>query len=199
MPNQGAVPSTFPHTQACGTLTGNSVKLPCPHLVFFRGRHGGVEKRGGRKTSRRTPLPKRGFGPPSSGTFFPPPSGVAPLFFLYKKPKLSTPEALWEGSEIFSGGCVVWYVFPPPLRFAPSLYHGPIFTCSLHLFLAGLIIDPGVLLMGPRGDFLMQPLSFCNTLVGGERGDTTGFGGIAAAGAGGGRSTLELPPGGSSA
>ena len=34
-----------------------------------RGRHGGVEKRGRRTTSRMTPIPKRGFGPPSYGTF----------------------------------------------------------------------------------------------------------------------------------
>ena len=37
--------------------------------AHFRGRHGGVEKRGGRKTSQMTPLPKRGFGRPSYGTF----------------------------------------------------------------------------------------------------------------------------------
>ena len=64
-------------------------------------RHGGVEKRGGWKTSRMTPLPKRGFGPPPRTVRFPPPSGVNVLFFLYKNPRQSRPEALLEGSKHF--------------------------------------------------------------------------------------------------
>ena len=66
----------------------------------FRRRHGGVEKRGGRKTSRMTPLPKRGLGPPRT-VRFPPPAGVSALFFLYKNPRQSRPEALLEGSKTF--------------------------------------------------------------------------------------------------
>ena len=46
---------------------------------------GGVEKRGGRKTSRMTPRPQRGFLDPPHTVRFPPPSGVVALFFLYKK------------------------------------------------------------------------------------------------------------------
>ena len=65
-----------------------------------RGRLGGVEKGGGWKTSRMTPLPKRDFGPPSYGTFSTP-SGVSALFFLYKNPRQSRPEALLEGSKNF--------------------------------------------------------------------------------------------------
>ena len=69
--------------------------------LYFRGRHGGVEKGGGWKTSRMPPLPKRGFGPPPPTVRFPPPSGVSALFFLYKNPPQSRPEALLEGSKIF--------------------------------------------------------------------------------------------------
>ena len=80
----------------------------------IRGRHGGVENRGGRKTSRTTPLPKTGFGQPFVWYVFQPPSGVFVLFFMYRNSKLSTPEALLEGSEFYSGGCAGWCIFIPP-------------------------------------------------------------------------------------
>ena len=70
---------------------------------------GGGKKilRGGRKTSRMTPLPKRGFGPL-----------ISALFLLYKSPRLSRPEALLGGSRNFrEGACLVR--FPPPIHFAP--------------------------------------------------------------------------------
>ena len=56
---------------------------------------------------------KRVLNPPSFGTFSPA-SGVIALSFLYRNPRLSTPEALLEGSENYSGGCIVWYFFFPP-------------------------------------------------------------------------------------
>ena len=80
---------------------------------------GGWKKQGGWKPSRMTPLPKRGFGPPPRTVRFPPLSGVSALFFLYKNPRQSRPEALSEGSKDISGERVLWYVFPPPIRFAP--------------------------------------------------------------------------------
>ena len=92
---------------------------------FIRGRHGGVEKRGGWKTSRMTPLPKRGFGPPRT-LRFPPPSGVSALFFLYKNPRQSSPEALLEGSNnfresAFSGAFSSPHTFaPPPWKLKPG-------------------------------------------------------------------------------
>ena len=88
----------------------------------IRGRHGGVEKRGGWKTSRMTPLPKKGFGPPSYG--FPPPSGVVALFFLYKNPRQSRPEALLEGSRISREGAFSG-TFSSPHTFCTPPYHGP--------------------------------------------------------------------------
>ena len=66
--------------------------------LIFRGRHGGVEKRGGWKTSRMT---QKGFWTPPRTVRFPPPSGVSTLFFLYKDPRQSRPEALLEGSKNF--------------------------------------------------------------------------------------------------
>ena len=75
----------------------------------IRGRQGGWKKRG-RKTSRRTPLPKTGLDPLFVWYVFHSPQ--VPLLFLYRHPRLSTQEALLEGSGKFSGGCVVWYVSP---------------------------------------------------------------------------------------
>ena len=57
-----------------------------------------------------TPFPKRVLDPPHK-VRVPPPSGVVALFFLYKNPRLSRPEALLE--------VVLWYVFLPPYIFAP--------------------------------------------------------------------------------
>ena len=82
-----------------------------------------MEKGGGWKTSRMTPLPKRGLDPPRT-VRFPPPSGVSALFFLYKNPRQSRPEPLLEGSKnyresAFSG------TFSSPHTFCTPPYHGP--------------------------------------------------------------------------
>ena len=85
---------------------------------FFRGRHGGVEKRGGRKTSRMTPPPKRGFGPPSYGTFStPPPPQVSVLCFSCTKIHDRAEQKLfWRGPRIF-GRARSLVRFPPPHTF----------------------------------------------------------------------------------
>ena len=69
----------------------------------IRGRHGGVEKRGGWKTSRMTPLPKRGFGPPPRTVRFPPPpSGVSVLCFSCTEiHDRADQKFFWGGSNIF--------------------------------------------------------------------------------------------------
>ena len=85
--------------------------------LFFRGRHGGVEKRGGWKTSRMTPLPKRGFGPPLVRYVFHPSQVSVLCFFLYKNPRQSRPEALLEGSKSAFGRARSLVRFPPPIRF----------------------------------------------------------------------------------
>ena len=96
-------------------------------LLFFRGRHGGVEKGGGWKTSRMTPLPKRGFGPPRT-VHFPPPSRVSALFFLYRNPRQ---KLFWRGPKIF-GRARSRVRFPPPIRFAPPPISRPnIFACGM--------------------------------------------------------------------
>ena len=79
--------------------------------------------RGGRKTLRRTPLPKRGLGRPSYGTFSTRP-GVVALLFLYKNPWLSRPEALLEGSKHFREGAR-FGTFSSPHTFCTPPYHGP--------------------------------------------------------------------------
>ena len=66
-----------------------------------------------------TPLPKRGFGPPSYGTFSNPPHMSVLCFFLHKNSRQSRPEALFGGIQKLSGERVLWYVFHPPIRFAP--------------------------------------------------------------------------------
>ena len=94
---------------------------------------GGVEKRGGWKTSRMTPLPKRVLDPPppppSYGTFSTP-SGVSALFFFFpvqKSTRQSKPEALLEGSKKSFGRARSLVRFPPPpYVLHPPIYHGPI-------------------------------------------------------------------------
>ena len=72
-------PSTLPDSTAA-TPYLNSSRIDWPLL---RGRHGGLEKRGGRTTSRRAPLPKKAFGPPPLRLVrFPPPS-VSPFCFFF--------------------------------------------------------------------------------------------------------------------
>ena len=61
----------------------------------------GVEKRGGWKTSRMTPLPKRGFGPPLVRYVCRTPQVSVLCFFLYKNSRQSRPEALLEASKNF--------------------------------------------------------------------------------------------------
>ena len=99
---------------------------PCGHnthdcLPLFRGRHRGVEKRGGWKTSRMTPLPQRGLDRPRT-VRFPHPSRVSALFFLYKNPRQSRTEALLEGSQKFQESAF-FGTFSSPLCSPP--YHGP--------------------------------------------------------------------------
>ena len=92
--------------------------LPC-----VRGRHGGVEKDGGGNLTSDTPPKKRGFGPPSYGTFFTP-FGCRCWVFLYQNPRLSRPEALLEGSRVFREGAFSG-TFSSPHTFCTPPYHGP--------------------------------------------------------------------------
>ena len=73
----------------------------------IRGHHGGVEKRGGWKTSRMTPLPKRGFGPPL-------------VRYVFHLPQVSV--LCFSCTKIhnaFSG------TFSSPHAFCTPPYHGP--------------------------------------------------------------------------
>ena len=76
------------------------------------------KKEGGGKPHEGHPsLPKRGLDPPRT-VRFPPRSGVSALFFLYKNPRQSRPEALLEESKNFRESAL-FGTFPPPIRFAP--------------------------------------------------------------------------------
>ena len=77
----------------------------------------GWEKRGGWKTSRMTPLPKRGFGPPRTVRFSTPLRWQCSVFPVTKIHD-SRPEALLEESA-FSG------TFSSPHTFCTPPYHGP--------------------------------------------------------------------------
>ena len=61
---------------------------------------GGGKKRGVENLTNDTP-PRKGFWTTPRMVRFPPPSGVSALFFLYKDPQQSRPEALLEGSKNF--------------------------------------------------------------------------------------------------
>ena len=69
--------------------------------------------------------PKKGFWTPPRTVRFPPPSGVSALFFLYKNPRQSRPEALLEGSKNFWES-VFYGTFSSPHAVCTPPYHGPI-------------------------------------------------------------------------
>ena len=81
---------------------------------------GGWKKEGGWKTSRMTPLPKRGLGPPLVWYVFPPPSGVSALFSCTKSTTEQT-RSCFGGIRKFSGERVLWYVFLPPYVLHPTI------------------------------------------------------------------------------
>ena len=85
-----------------------------------------MEKRGGWKTSRMTPLPKGGFGPPSYGTFSTPLKCQCSVFPV-EKSRQSRPEALFEWSRIFREGAFSG-TFSSPHTFCTRPYHGPRFV-----------------------------------------------------------------------
>ena len=117
----GLVPSILPHTLGC-TCT-----LYTP-TSFIRGRHGGVEKRGGWKTSRMTPLPKRSFGPPLVRYVFHPPQVSVLCFSCTKIHDRADQKLFWRGPKIF-GRARALVRFPPPIRFAP-----PHITAQLYIY-----------------------------------------------------------------
>ena len=98
----------------------------CAKNVFTqRTPWGGGKKRGVENLTNDTPS-KKGFWTPPRTVRFPPPSAVSALFFLYKNPRKSRPEALSEGSKnfresMFSG------TFSSPHTFCAPPYHGPNF------------------------------------------------------------------------
>ena len=83
---------------------------------------GGGKKRGVENLTNDTP-PKKGFWTPLVRYVFHPPSGVSALFFLYKNPRQSRPEALLEGSKTFRGSALSG-TFSSPHTFCTPPYHG---------------------------------------------------------------------------
>ena len=79
---------------------------------------GWVEKGGGWKTSRMTPLPKRGFGPPLLRYVFHPPQVSVPCFSCTKIHDRADQKLFWRGPKIF-GRARSLVRFAPPIRFAP--------------------------------------------------------------------------------
>ena len=92
--------------------------------VDIRGRHGGGGKRRGVENLTNDTPPKRGFWTPPRTVRFPPPSGVSALFFLYRNPRQSRPEALLEGSKNFRESAFSG-TFSTPHTFCTPPYHGP--------------------------------------------------------------------------
>ena len=87
----------------------------------LRGRHGGVEKRGGWKSSQMTPLPKKGFGPPPSYGTFSTLLGCQCSVFPVQKSTTEQTRSSFGGIQKYSGERVLWYVFLPPY-----VLHSPI-------------------------------------------------------------------------
>ena len=81
---------------------------------------GGGKKRGVENLTNDTP-PKKGFWTPPRTVRFPPPSGVGALFFLYKNPRQSRPEALLEGSKNFRESAFSGTFSSPPYVLHPPI------------------------------------------------------------------------------
>ena len=92
-----------------------------PKLLWslIRARHGGVEKRGGWKTSRVTPLPKRGSGPPPLARYIFHPSQVSVLCFSCSKIHDRADQMLCWRSPKICGRARSLVRSPPAIRFAP--------------------------------------------------------------------------------
>ena len=84
---------------------------------LIRGRHGGVEKRGGWKTSRMTSLPKIGFGAPLVRYVFHPPQVSVLCFSCTKIHDRADQKLFWRGPKIF-GRARSLVRFPPPIHVA---------------------------------------------------------------------------------
>ena len=93
------------------------------YFIFQRTPWGGGKRRGVENLTNDTP-PKKGFWTPPRTVRFPPPSGVSTLFFLYKNPRQSRPEALLEGSKNFRESAFSG-TFSSPHTFCTPPYHGP--------------------------------------------------------------------------
>ena len=82
-------------------------------LVTSEDAMGGVEKGGGWKTSRMTPFPKRGFGPPLLRYVFHPPQVSLLCFSCTKIHDRADQKLFWRGPKIF-GRARSLVRFPPP-------------------------------------------------------------------------------------
>ena len=122
----GTVPrSGLPHTNKRKIFffltrkkQGESIKMPGNQRTPW----GGGKRRGVENLTNDTP-PKKGFWTPPRTVRFPPPSGVSALFFLYKNPRQSRPEALLEGSKNFRESAFSG-TFSSPHTFCTPPYHG---------------------------------------------------------------------------
>ena len=81
---------------------------------------GGGGKRGGWKTSRMTPLPKRGFGRPLVQYVFHPPQVSVLCFSCIKVHDRADQKLFWRDPKI-SRRARSLVRFPPPIRFAPPI------------------------------------------------------------------------------
>ena len=106
--------------------------------LFQRTPWGGGKKRGVENLTNDTP-PKKGFWTPLVRYVFHPPSRVSALFFLYRNPRQSRPEALLEGSKNFRESAFSG-TFSTPHTFCTPPYHGPIIRifgiCVLRMLVA---------------------------------------------------------------
>ena len=78
-----------------------------------------MEKGEGWKTSRMTPLPKRGFGPPLLRYVFHPPQVSVLCFSCTKIHDRADQKLFWRGPKIFGRARSLVRFPPPPIRFAP--------------------------------------------------------------------------------
>ena len=111
-----------------GTVSGRNQTCPATNWPKAHSKNsdsedamgGGVEKTGGKETSRMTPLPKRGFGPPPLVQYvFHPPQVSALCFCRTKVHTTDQNRSSFGGLQKLSRERVLWYVFLPPCVLHP--------------------------------------------------------------------------------
>ena len=125
---QGSLPSfaSFHRENSSRNIWANAWKsqisfyqTSAASLFKVRGRHGGVERKGGGTFTKDNP-PRKGLGTSLVQYVFQPPRVSVLCFLPAQESTTQQTRRSFGGVQKFSGGCVLWYVFLPPYVLRPQ-------------------------------------------------------------------------------